>query len=66
MHFGTQYCQYKLKRYIGSVRWFFDILEQSFGGMAEWTIAAVLKTVGPKGSVGSNPTPSAKKEKHQG
>ncbi len=29
------------------------------GGMAEWTNAAVLKTVEPKGSVGSNPTPSA-------
>jgi hypothetical protein len=27
--------------------------------MAEWTIATVLKTVEPKGSVGSNPTPSA-------
>ena len=27
--------------------------------MAEWLKAAVLKTVEPKGSVGSNPTPSA-------
>ncbi len=27
--------------------------------MAEWSIAAVLKTAEPKGSVGSNPTPSA-------
>jgi hypothetical protein len=27
--------------------------------MAEWTNATVLKTVEPKGSVGSNPTPSA-------
>ena len=31
------------------------------GGMAEWSKAAVLKTVVPKGTVGSNPTPSAKK-----
>ncbi len=31
------------------------------GGMAEWSMAAVLKTVSPKGDVGSNPTPSAKK-----
>jgi hypothetical protein len=29
--------------------------------MAEWSMAAVLKTVSPKGDVGSNPTPSAKK-----
>ncbi|MFH1384424.1 MAG: hypothetical protein ABIH47_05610, partial [Candidatus Omnitrophota bacterium] len=28
-------------------------------GMAEWTIAAVLKTVVLKSTVGSNPTPSA-------
>ena len=27
--------------------------------MAEWFKAAVLKTAEPKGSVGSNPTPSA-------
>ncbi len=27
--------------------------------MAEWLKAAVLKTVEPRGSVGSNPTPSA-------
>ena len=32
---------------------------QPFGGMAEWLKAAVLKTVEPSGSVGSNPTPSA-------
>lgn len=30
-----------------------------YGGMAEWSIAAVLKTVEPKGSGGSNPSPSA-------
>src|SRR6185295_4029210 len=29
------------------------------GGVAEWSIAAVLKTAGPRGLVGSNPTPSA-------
>ena len=32
------------------------------GGMAEWTIATVLKTVNPHGFVGSNPTPSANLE----
>jgi hypothetical protein len=31
------------------------------GGMAEWFKAAVLKTVVPRGTVGSNPTPSARK-----
>ena len=30
-----------------------------FGEMVEWSIAPVLKTGGPKGSVGSNPTLSA-------
>lgn len=30
------------------------------GGMAEWLNAAVLKTVVPQGTVGSNPTSSAK------
>ncbi len=32
------------------------------GELAEWSIAAVLKTVVPRGTVGSNPTFSAKKE----
>ena len=31
------------------------------GRVAEWSIATVLKTVEPRGSVGSNPTPSARK-----
>jgi hypothetical protein len=30
--------------------------------MAEWLKAAVLKTVVPTGTVGSNPTPSARKK----
>ena len=32
------------------------------GRMAEWSIAAVLKTVELQGSGGSNPSPSAKQE----
>ena len=32
-----------------------------FGRLAEWSIAAVLKTVELRGSVGSNPTSSAEK-----
>ena len=31
----------------------------AIGEVAEWSIAAVLKTVDPRGSVGSNPTLSA-------
>ena len=31
-----------------------------FGEVAEWSIAAVLKTVDPQGSGGSNPSLSAK------
>ena len=34
-------------------------LKKFTGGMAEWFKAAVLKTAVPKGTVGSNPTPSA-------
>ena len=30
-----------------------------YGGMAEWLIAPVLKTGGPQGLGGSNPSPSA-------
>ncbi len=33
------------------------------GELAEWSIAAVLKTVVPQGTVGSNPTFSAKTNK---
>lgn len=33
--------------------------EKLLGGVAEWPMAAVLKTVTPQGVVGSNPTPSA-------
>ncbi len=29
------------------------------GGVTEWLMVAVLKTVVPEGTVGSNPTPSA-------
>jgi hypothetical protein len=32
---------------------------QCTGGVVEWSIAPVLKTGEPQGSVGSNPTPSA-------
>ncbi len=32
---------------------------RSVGGVSEWFKEAVLKTVVPKGTVGSNPTPSA-------
>ena len=34
---------------------------QNYGGMAEWFKAAVLKTVECHSSVGSNPTPSARR-----
>lgn len=33
------------------------------GRVAEWSIAAVLKTVVPRGTGGSNPSPSASKNK---
>jgi hypothetical protein len=37
-----------------------EVLLRPLGEMAEWSIAAVLKTVEPKGSWGSNPYLSAK------
>jgi hypothetical protein len=37
------------------------IISHESGGMAEWSKAAVLKTVEGNTSVGSNPTPSANK-----
>jgi hypothetical protein len=36
-----------------------SLVGQTDGGMSEWFKEAVLKTVVPKGTVGSNPTPSA-------
>ena len=36
--------------------------ERKFGEMAEWSIAAVLKTVVLRGTGGSNPSLSARKE----
>ncbi len=36
------------------------LLKGSFGEVAEWSIAAVLKTVVPRGTRGSNPCLSAK------
>ena len=42
------------------VAFYGSYLVSSFvGGMAEWTMAPVLKTGNPQGFVGSNPTPSA-------
>ena len=37
-----------------------DCIDQYFGEMAEWSIAAVLKTVEVRASGGSNPSLSAK------
>lgn len=38
----------------------FEFLSFENGGVAEWSKAAVLKTVEPRGSEGSNPFSSAK------
>ena len=40
-----------------------SLLKRKHGEMAEWSIAAVLKTVELRGSGGSNPSLSAKKKK---
>lgn len=36
-----------------------NLMSSFLGGLAEWSIAAVLKTVVPSGTGGSNPSPSA-------
>ena len=36
------------------------------GGVSEWLKEAVLKTVVSQGTVGSNPTPSGKKDRRRG
>ena len=41
--------------------WKQALLHERFGEMAEWSIAAVLKTVVLRGTGGSNPSLSAKK-----
>ena len=41
------------------------LLKGSFGEVAEWSIAAVLKTVVPRGTRGSNPCLSAIKGVNQ-
>ena len=38
---------------------FADVFRPSTGEVAEWSIAAVLKTAGPQGPGGSNPSLSA-------
>ena len=43
--------------------WYKREITKHEGEMAEWSIAAVLKTVELRGSGGSNPSLSAKKEK---
>ena len=40
--------------------YFFINFVAPIGGVAEWSMAAVLKTVVPKGTGGSNPSASAK------
>ena len=41
------------------MEWHTRLARCGFGGVVEWLMAPVLKTGVPKGTVGSNPTPSA-------
>ena len=54
-------CRFKKKLYLCNA---FEEIQSSkhFGEMAEWSIAAVLKTVVLRGTGGSNPSLSAKKQ----
>ena len=51
--------RFKRARYLQKGCFFIILIWLSSGGMAEWLKAAVLKTVVPRGTVGSNPTSSA-------
>ena len=56
-HFRIPKQKYEEKR----KKQIFSVTLQSLsGGVAEWSMAAVLKTVVPKGTGGSNPSASAK------
>ena len=57
--------QNKVKNIFKIIWWFKkNAILLSFGEVAEWSIAAVLKTVELRGSGGSNPSLSAQKTKN--
>ena len=58
-------CRFKKKPYLCIAFETKHFSKRSFGEMAEWSIAAVLKTVVLRGTGGSNPSLSAKRCKFQ-
>ena len=54
-------CRFKKKPYLCIAFETKHFSKRSFGEMAEWSIAAVLKTVVLRGTGGSNPSLSAKR-----
>ena len=57
-----QYIAFRFEKYLksGFGRAFVKKIFNLNGRVAEWSNATVLKTVVPQGTVGSNPTPSAR------
>ena len=56
---AINYCRIKIKSYLCNAFEKEHFSQRSFGEMAEWSNAAVLKTVVLKGTGGSNPSLSA-------
>ena len=57
--FRENSCMFKISSYLCTAFNKKALLKRSFGEVAEWSIAAVLKTVVPRGTRGSNPCLSA-------
>ncbi len=56
---GIKFCRFKNNTYL-CIAFEKERSQRSFGEVAEWSIAAVLKTVVPRGTRGSNPCLSAR------
>ena len=63
--FRPNACKFKKKPYLCSAFEKKHFSQRSFGEMAEWSIAAVLKTVVLRGTGGSNPSLSAANAENQ-
>ena len=64
-NFTLNSCRFKNKSYLCIAFVKEHFYKGSFGEMAEWSIAAVLKTVVLRGTGGSNPSLSAERQRQK-
>ena len=64
-NFTLNSCRFKNKSYLCIAFEKEHFYKGSFGEMAEWSIAAVLKTVVLRGTGGSNPSLSAERQRQK-